>query len=129
MALTFKSALIAIAALALSGAALAYDYVRDVLVGNTVAVTNLATGETSIFKLKADNTVERTMDGQTVKGTWTADAGKVCAIYPGENNGQPQCSEIPKDPVVVPSERETEVPNPTAGQPPVRLRIKYIKGQ
>lgn len=117
------------AAAALTSAAWAYDYVADVLVGNTVEVTNLATGKTSIFKLKADKTVERTMDGVTVKGTWSVDAGKVCAVYPGENNGQPQCSDIPKDPVIVPSERETEVPNPTAGQPPVRLRIKYVQGQ
>jgi hypothetical protein len=115
--------------LALSGAAWAYDYVTDVLVGNTVEVSNLATGKTSVYKLKADKTVERTMDGVTVKGTWSVDGGKVCAIYPGENNGQPQCSDAPKDPVAVPSERETEVPNPTAGQPPVRLKIKYIKGQ
>jgi hypothetical protein len=120
---------ILLAAFAFSTAAWAYDYVADVLVGNTVEVTNLATGKTSTFKLKADRTVERTMDGVTVKGTWSVESGKVCAVYPGENNGQPQCSEIPKDPVTVPSERETEVPNPTAGQPPVRLKIKYVKGQ
>ena len=124
-----KRVIAAAAALALSGAAWAYDYVTDVLIGNTVEVVNLATGKTSTFKLKADKTVERTMDGQTVKGTWSADAGKVCAVYPGENNGQPQCSAIPKEPVTVPSERETEVPNPTAGQPPVRLRIRVIQGQ
>lgn len=124
-----KKCVLAGLTLLLSSTAWAYDYVADVLVGNTVEVTNLATGKTSTFKLKADKTVERTMDGQTVKGTWTVEAGKVCATYPGENNGQPQCSEIPKEPVTVPSERETEVPNPTAGQPPVRLKIKYIAGQ
>lgn len=125
----FRLSVVAAAALALSGTAWAYDYVADVLVGNTVTVTNLTTGKTSTFKLKADKTVERTMDGQTVKGTWTSESSTVCAVYPAENNGQPQCSEIPKEPVTVPSERETEVPNPTAGQPPVRLKIKYIKGQ
>jgi hypothetical protein len=125
-----KRVLIAVAAAAsMTGAAWAYDYVADVLVGNTVEVTNLGTGKTSTFKLKADKTVERTMDGATVKGTWSVQDGKVCAIYPGENNGLAQCSEIPKEPVSVPSERETEVPNPTAGQPPVRLKIKYVKGQ
>jgi hypothetical protein len=119
----------AVAALSLSAAALAYDYVADVLVGNTVEVTNISTGKTTTFKLRADKTVDRTMDGKTVTGTWSVAPGKVCAIYPGENNGQPQCSDVPKEPVTVPSERETEVPNPTAGQPPVKLKIKYIKGQ
>lgn len=125
----YKASLPAVALLVLSVNALAYDYVADVLVGNTVEVTNLTTGKTSVFKLKADKTVERTMDGQTVKGTWTSEASKVCAVYPGENDGRPQCSDTPKDVVAVPSERETEVPNPIAGQAPVRLKIKYAKGQ
>jgi hypothetical protein len=126
---TMKRAIVALAALSMAGAAWAYDYVQDVLVGNTVEVTNLGTGKTSSFKLKADNTVERTMDGATVRGTWSVVDGKVCAVYPGENNGQPQCSDMPKEPIAVPSERDTEVPNPTAGEPPVRLKIKYVKGQ
>jgi hypothetical protein len=126
---TIKAVAAAIAAVAMSTAPLAYDYVTDVLVGNTVEVTNLATGKTTTYKLKADNTVARTMDGKTVVGTWSVAPGKVCAVYPGENNSQPQCSDVPKDPVAVPSERETEVPNPTAGQPPVKLKIKHLKGQ
>jgi hypothetical protein len=69
------------------------------------------------------------MDGKTVVGTRSVAPGKVCAVYPGENNDQPQCSDVPKDPITVPGERETEVPNPTAGQPPVKLKIKYVKGQ
>lgn len=120
---------IAAMALASADAAFAYNYVNDVLVGNTVEVTNVATGKVSTFKLRPDKTVERTLDGQSVIGVWTAAPGMICATYQGENNGQPQCSEVPKEQIAVPSERETETPNPTAGEPPVRLRIRYIKGQ
>lgn len=117
------------AAWALQSSALAYDYVADVLIGNTVEVIDVATGKSIIYKVKADKTVARTADGKTVVGSWTAEPTKICAVYPGENNGQPQCSEIPKNPVTVPGERDTEVPNPTAGQPPIKLKIKYAKGQ
>ncbi|HAH09489.1 MAG TPA: hypothetical protein DCL54_05525 [Alphaproteobacteria bacterium] len=109
--------------------AMAYDYVTDVLIGNTVEVTDLGTNKTTTFKVKADKTVERTLDGKTVSGTWSTQPGKVCAVYPGENNGQPQCSDIPKEPVTVPGERMSELPNPKAGEAPIKLKIKYVKGQ
>jgi hypothetical protein len=124
-----RSVIVAAAACLWAGSAFAYDYVADVLVGNTVEVTNLATGRTSIYKLKADKSVERILDGQSAMGTWSVEDGKICGLYPGENNGLPQCSEVPRQPIAVPSERETELPNPTVGQPPVKLRIRYILGQ
>lgn len=123
------AAIVGAAALAFSAQAFAYDYVADVLVGNTVEVTDVASGKTTTYKVKADKTVTRTIDEKTVTGTWTTQPGKICAVYPGENNGQPQCSDIPKGPVTVPGERETEIPNPVAGKPPIKLKIKYVKGQ
>jgi hypothetical protein len=106
-----------------------YDYVKDVLIGNTVEVSNIETGKTTVYKLTADGRVSRLMAGQTIIGSWIAEAAKICATYPGENNGQPQCSDIPKEQAAVPSERDVELANPEAGKPSIKLKIKYIKGQ
>lgn len=118
------------AALALLGGApgAKADFVKDVLVGNTVTTTNVATGESVVYKLKADGTLTRQAGSEAPEfGVWFDTASEICAAFATVNEGERQCTPKPKEAITVPGERLVTFPGKN-GAPPLTVRITYSKG-
>jgi hypothetical protein len=74
--------------------ALAMDYVKDILVGNTVEITNNITGESARFHFKADNSVTMVRAGEpNEEGTWRDAGAELCTTFP--SIGQEVCRQKP----------------------------------
>lgn len=116
-------------ALTLAGAsaspALAYDYVKDVLIGNTVEISNQISGESSRFFFNADNTVIMHVQGKTDEtGKWRETSRDLCTTYPSQ--GAEVCSAKPSD-VTVPGEKRFHGSLPDGTR--YDVLIKWLKGQ
>jgi hypothetical protein len=102
--MTRRFAAAAIAAVFLAGPAQAkYDYVRDVLIGNTVEIADMIGGGAVRLYFRADKTVTRSVkNGATEDGTWRETKKDLCSTF--ASDGQEVCSAKPKK-VKVPSSR------------------------
>jgi hypothetical protein len=103
----------------------AYDYVKDVLIGNTVEISNQITGEASRFFFAADKTVVMHVRGKLDEtGKWRETKRDLCTTYPSQ--GKEVCSAKPKD-VTVPSEKRIHGSLPDGTK--YDVLIKWLKGQ
>lgn len=63
--------------------AAAFDYVNEILIGNTVELTNNITGESARFQFKADNTVTMLRPGKPNEtGSWRQTDTELCSTFP-----------------------------------------------
>lgn len=109
----------------LASPSFAYDYVKDVLIGNTVEISNQISGEASRFFFNADNTVIMHAQGKTDEtGKWRETDRDLCTTYPSQ--GAEVCSAKPKD-VTVPGEKRFQGSLPDGTK--YDVLIKWLKGQ
>jgi hypothetical protein len=77
-----------------SGPAFAFDYVKDVLIGNTVELTNNLNGASFRFHYKADNSVTMLRAGMpNEEGTWRDAGTELCTTFPSA--GREVCRQKP----------------------------------
>jgi hypothetical protein len=110
---------------ALASPALAYNYVQDVLIGNTVEISNQITGESSRFFFEPNFTVVMHVKGKPDEtGKWRETKRDLCTIYPSQ--GKEVCSEKPAG-VTVPSEKRINGALPDGTK--FDVLVKWMKGR
>lgn len=123
---TFLAAGIATIALTAQPApAFAYDYVKDILIGNTVEISNQITGETSRFFFEPNFTVVMHVKGKPDEtGKWRESGRDLCTIYPSQ--GKEVCTAKPTD-VSVPGEKRFNGALPDGTK--FDVLIRWLKGR
>lgn len=110
----------------LAGPAFAFDYVKEVLIGNTVELTDNIKSESARFHFNADKTVKMLRPGKPDEtGSWREDGTKLCTTFPS-NGGAEVCQEKPAQ-ATVPGEASFKgtAPNNLAYD----ITVKWIKDQ
>jgi hypothetical protein len=121
----YQSVAAAAMSCALASSSFAYDYVKDVLIGNTVEISNQISGESSRFFFNADNTVIMHVQGKADEaGKWRETDSDLCTTYPSQ--GAEVCSGKPSD-VTVPGERRFQ--GSLLDGTKYDVLIKWLKGQ
>jgi hypothetical protein len=105
--------------------AFAMDYVKDVLLGNTVEMTNNINGESARFHFKDDNSVTMLRPGKPNEdGSWRDAGAQLCTTFPSV--GQEVCRQKPAN-ATVPGEAAFKGKTP-AGQD-YDFVVKWLAGQ
>jgi hypothetical protein len=108
-----------------SAPAFAFDYVNDILLGNTVGLTNNMNGDSARFHFNADNSVTMLRPGEPNEdGTWRDAGAQLCTTFPSV--GQEVCRQKPAS-ATVPGEAAFKGKTPE-GQD-YDFVVKWLAGQ